>query len=103
MSGGSYDYAYATVKRIYCGEMHDSELNEMMEDLIPLLHDLEWWQSGDIGQDEYRKLVAAFKAKWFGRTQEERVTALIETSVKEAEKNLRIAFLGELEEESYTW
>lgn len=45
--------------------MYDSQLNEMMKDLVKVLHDLEWWQSCDSDEKRYRESVTKFKKKWF--------------------------------------
>ena len=65
MSGGSYNYEYSRVEDQYVEMMYDDELNDMMEDLVKVLHDLEWWQSGDYSEDDYRESVKQFKDKWF--------------------------------------
>ena len=44
--------------------MFDKELDELCKDLTVVLHDVEWWQSSDIGEEEYRKTVSKFKKKW---------------------------------------
>ena len=67
MSGGSFDYEYHRVDEYYVGFMEDDELDEMMADLVELLHDLEWWKSGDYGGEQYREPVVQFKDKWFGQ------------------------------------
>lgn len=67
MSGGSYNHEYSTVEYTYVGEMKDTELNEMMKDLVQVLHDLEWWQSADSSEEQYRETVTKFKSKWFKR------------------------------------
>ena len=69
MSGGSYCYMVNRIEEEYVGRMYDSQLNAMMKDLVDLLHDLEWWQSCDYGEDTYRKTVAEFKRKWFKQTK----------------------------------
>lgn len=69
MSGGSYDYMYSRVEEEYVNRMFDLQLNTMMKDLAGLLHDLEWWQSGDYSEETYRKAVKKFKKKWFGQTK----------------------------------
>lgn len=69
MSGGSYNYMYSRIEDEYAGKMHDSQLNAMMEDLVDLLHDLEWWQSCDYSEDTYRESVNKFKKKWFRQTK----------------------------------
>tara|TARA_R110000868_G_scaffold30796_3_gene113535 strand:+ start:36 stop:248 length:213 start_codon:yes stop_codon:yes gene_type:complete len=50
--------------------MQDAELNSLILELTDVLHDLEWWQSGDIGEDAYRKTVEKFKKKWIGTRDE---------------------------------
>lgn len=65
MSGGSFDYLFYQVEDTYSGEMRDKEMNELIDDLIKVLHDLEWWQSSDISEEDYRETVTKFKTKWF--------------------------------------
>ena len=69
MSGGSYNYMYCRIEDEYVGRMYDSQLNAMMKDLVKVLHDLEWWQSSDTGEDTYRRAVTEFKKKWFKQTK----------------------------------
>lgn len=64
-SGGSYDYVCYKVEQECEERMYDEELNEMIADLVKVLHDLEWWQSGDINEENYRDTVDEFKEKWF--------------------------------------
>lgn len=64
MSGGSYDYTYQRLD-IYLGRLYDDELEDFMIDLQFLLKDLEWWRSGDIGEEAYRDSVSKFKKLWF--------------------------------------
>ena len=65
MSGGSYNYIYSKLSIECEGEMRDEEMNAMIKDLCEVLHDLEWWQSGDYSEDQYRETVSEFKKKWF--------------------------------------
>ena len=69
MSGGSYSYVYCKVENECVGRMFDRQLDEMMKDLVKVLHDLEWWQSSDTGEDTYRMAVTEFKKKWFKQTK----------------------------------
>lgn len=69
MSGGSYSYVYCRVEEECVNRMFDSQLNEMMKDLVELLHDLEWWQSCDSDEKRYRETVTKFKKKWFKQTK----------------------------------
>lgn len=69
MSGGSYCYMFNRIEEEYVGRMFDSQLNSMMKDLVEVLHDLEWWQSCDTGEETYRRTVTKFKKKWFKQTK----------------------------------
>jgi len=88
MSGGSYNYRYYTIEEEYVGRMYDAELDAMMEDLCNLLHDLEWWQSGDYGEERYRETVKAFKEKWFNEDRKERLEQIIEEKCSKLKEEL---------------
>lgn len=88
MSGGSYGYKYYTIEEYYVGAMYDAELDEMMKDLVKVLHDVEWWQSSDIGEEDYRKTVKAFKGKWFNADRGERLKPIIERKINEVRTEL---------------
>lgn len=88
MSGGSFNYMYERILDNYYNEMQDCEMNDLIMDLCAVLHDLEWWQSGDYGEDEYRKSVEDFKKKWIsgqGNDDDARIKR-IKTHVLEAVK-----------------
>ena len=87
----SYNSIYITVKYDLVGYMYDTELDRMMEDLVPVLEDLESWQEGDIGEEEYRETVTEFKSKWFKRSKcdiEELVNEEFEKKKQELLKEL---------------
>lgn len=95
MSGGSYNYGYSTVEYTYVGEMKDTELNEMMKDLVEVLHDLEWYVDCDISEEQYRETVTKFKSKWFKRRKcdiEELVNEVFEE--KKAELLKELEYMG---------
>lgn len=58
--------------------MHDRELSELMADVMCLLHALEWYESCDIGEESYKKCVNKFKAKWFTRTEKDRLNSYLD-------------------------
>lgn len=96
MSGGSYNYIFTNIEYDLVGRMYDTELNEMMKDLVEVLHDLEWWISGDIGEERYRESVTKFKSKWFKRRKcdiEELVNEEFEKKKEELLKELE--YMGE--------
>lgn len=65
MSGGSYNYIYSRLLEECENRMYDAEMNDLINDLCEVLHDLEWWQSCDSSEEKYRATVEKFKAKWF--------------------------------------
>lgn len=99
MSGGSMDYVYFKVKEYAVGMMGDAELNDLMEDVAELLHDCEWWHSGDYDEDDYRRSVAQFKEKWFGKTanRSKRLEKLIDEKIEQVRKECR-QMIGFVEE-----
>ena len=66
MSGGSHNYECYRFEEEYHGQMMDPVMDQLIHDLVPVLHDLEWWQSADISEADYRETVAEFKRKWIG-------------------------------------
>lgn len=90
MSGGSYNYEYLRVHDEYVGSMYDLELDEMMKDLVDVLHDLEWWRSCDISEKTYRDSVHSFKEKWIGNNEdrEKLLKELIDIKLKKIQKEL---------------
>ena len=96
MSGGSYDYKSYVIEEYYVGRMFDVELNEMMKDLVQVLHDVEWWQSDDISEEDYRETVTKFKKKWFRRRKID-IETFIDGVVKEQTQELKksLKYLGE--------
>lgn len=88
----SYDNISIKVKYDLVGYMFDTELNQMMKDLVPVLEDLEKWQEGDIGEETYRETVTKFKSKWFKRRKCD-----IEALVNEEFEKKKAELLKELE------
>ena len=81
MSGGSYDYVCYKLSNECEGRMYDAEMNDLIKDLCDLLHDLEWWQSGDTSEECYRKTLAKFKAKWFKGNRKVRLKGYIDEQI----------------------
>lgn len=88
MSGGSYSYIYEKLSEECEDRMYDAEMDEMIKDLCKVLHDLEWWQSGDSGEERYRKTTAEFKKKWFKGDRQERLKGYIDSQIGIVRKEL---------------
>ena len=73
--------------------MHDVELSEMVWDVFCLIHSLDWYLSGDTGEDCYREDVKYFKDKWFGKTPEERLSHLVDNAVDNVREDLEKTLL----------
>ena len=65
MSGGSMEYICYKIEE-YSADLCDHELTDLAKDMAEVYHDAEWWHSGDIFEETYRKTVAKFKKKWLG-------------------------------------
>ena len=94
MSGGSYNYACYTFKNEYENYMYDQEMNDMVKDLFDVLHDLEWWQSADISEEEYRRTLKNFKNKWFKQDRNERLKKYIDNTIEKTKKEI-LELLGD--------
>lgn len=81
MSGGSYNYIYQKLAQECCGRMYDDETNDLIEDLCKVLHDLEWWKSCDMNEEDYRKTLSEFKKKWFHDDRETRLKGYIDKQI----------------------
>lgn len=89
MSGGSYNNEWLSVESEYCNRMYDSQLNAMMDDLVKVLHDLEWWKSDDISEEDYRETANKFKKKWFNQTKEDYKQIIIDEFEKKKQQMLK--------------
>lgn len=88
MSGGSYDYIYCKLENECSGRMYDYEMNDLIDDLIPVLHELEWWQSCDSCEEDYRQEVKKFKEKWFKQDRTERLKGYVDKSINKLRDTL---------------
>lgn len=102
MSGGSYDYIYCRLKEECYSRMYDAEMDDMIRDLADVLHDLEWWQSADSSEDEYRATLTRFKAKWFKGNRKERLKCYIDDQIGIVRKQL-YDLIGEPTEPKSEW
>ena len=75
MSGGSFGYIYSKLdEAAYL--THDKEIKDLLIDLSELLHDKEWYFSGDFREEQYIKSLAKFKKKWFKDARKDRLKNL---------------------------
>lgn len=71
MSGGSHDYQFHCLENyIESMRKYDSELADLMDDVMRLCHDIEWYESGDYDLVELQSSIADFKDSWMVATPE---------------------------------
>ena len=85
MSGGSMDYVYYHVDDA-ASMCEDVELAELLRDAAEVLHDEEWWQSGDYSEDAYRESLAKFKSKWFKGNRADRLKGYVDAEIERCRK-----------------
>lgn len=87
MSGGYLDYICYELNDI-ADRIDDREIKDLVKDLADLLHDYEWWQSGDYGSETYYETRNKFKAKWFGDNRNERLKDYLNTALDEVKAEI---------------
>lgn len=98
MSGGSHNYICYQIEEYLVGQMEDRELNDLIQDIAELAHDLEWYHSADIGRDDYLKSVCKFKEKWFKESRTDRLIEYVDKAIKELKEDL-VNMIGETKED----
>lgn len=98
MSGGRFEYADSRLKNEIFGwsdaphnVFEDREISELVWDVLELIHEYDWYASGDTGEESYLKAKEAFKKKWFG-DRDVRVQRIIDESLKECKDELYKTF-----------
>ena len=73
MSGGRFNYIDSSLRDEIFGwadkwhnVFEDREISELVWDILILIHDYDWYVSGDTSKDAYLKAKAEFKRKWLG-------------------------------------
>ena len=94
MSGGHFDYIDFRCKSEIFGwadapknVFEDREISELIWDVFDLIHEFDWYYSGDTNKDTYLKAKAEFKKKWL-KNSGVRVRRIIDTAIEEARQEL---------------
>lgn len=105
MSGGRFDYQDSRLKSEIFGwadtptnVFEDREISELVWDVLDLIHDYDWYASGDTCKDTYLGKKTVFKRKWFSN-RGVRVRRIVDTAISELKQELYDSFdLGEVSE-----
>lgn len=94
MSGGRFDYMDSNLRDEIFGwtdkwhnVFEDREISELVWDILILIHDYDWYVSGDTSKDDYLKAKAEFKRKWLSN-RGVAVKRTIDTAIKELRAEL---------------
>lgn len=96
MSGGFFDYQDGRLKSEifgWCDDdnprnvFEDREISELVWDVLTLIHDFDWYKSGDTCKDTYLKKKADFKKKWLSN-RGARVKRVVDTAIQELRDEL---------------
>ena len=98
MSGGKFDYIDARLKHeIFkyadrpTNEFNDMEISALVWDLLDLIHEYDWYVSGDTDKETYLKEKDAFKKKWFSN-RGVRVRRIVDEALKQCKDELYETF-----------
>ena len=95
MSGGHFEYLDGRLKDEIFGYenkvknvFEDREISELVFDVLDLIHEFDWYYSGDTGKEEYLEAKAKFKKKWLGGNRGVRIKRTIDAAIDEAKTEL---------------
>ena len=94
MSGGYFDYRDATAMSEIFGYtdeprnvFEDREISELVWDMFNLIHDFDWYKSGDANKVDYLNAKAEFKKKWLNN-RGVRVRHIVDEAIENVRKEL---------------
>ena len=96
MSGGRFNYRDMTLKDEifgYAGRdairnvFEDREITELIYDVFDLIHDYDWYASGDTSKATYLEAKAEFKKKWLDN-RGVRVKHIVDDAIEGVKKEL---------------
>lgn len=98
MSGGRFDYADSRLKAEIFGwtdtptnAFEDREISELVWDVLDLIHEYDWYASGDTCKETYLKAKADFKKKWMGN-RGVRVKRIVDEAIQRTKDELYETF-----------
>ena len=98
MSGGHFGYLDSSLKCEIFGladkpknVFEDREISELTWDLLNLIHEYDWYKSGDTSKEEYLSEKKKFKNKWFSN-RGVRVRRIVDEALQEVSEELYETF-----------
>lgn len=94
MSGGHFEYLDSRLKNEIFGYenkvknvFEDREISELVFDVLDLVHEFDWYYSGDTSKETYLEAKAKFKTKWLSN-RGVRIKLTIDTAIDEVRAEL---------------
>lgn len=94
MSGGRFNYVDSGLKDEIFGwtdeptnVFEDKEISELIWDVLDLIHNYDWYASGDTGKETYLKAKARFKEKWL-KQDNDRVKRIVDEAIAACKEEL---------------
>lgn len=99
MSGGAFSYLDSQLKSELFGWSYDNdkwsgrnifedrEISEIVFDVLSLIHEYDWYYSGDNSEERYLEAKEKFKNKWLKKPRV-RVQHVIDTAVEDLRQEL---------------
>ena len=94
MSGGHFEYLDSRLKDEIFGYedkpknvFEDREISELVFDVLDLIHEFDWYYSGDTDKETYLEAKAEFKKKWLSN-RGIRIKRTIDTAIDEVRAEL---------------
>ena len=98
MSGGRFDYVDSRLKgEIYgwadkpSNVFEDREISELVWDMLDLIHEYDWYASGDTCKETYLKAKSDFKKKWLNN-RGVRVHRIVDDAIEQCKNELYETF-----------
>ncbi len=87
------DYLYSRIED-NADQIPHREIRELAKDFANLMHDLEWYLSGDSGQGNWIESLHKFREKWLRSGRGERLRGYVDDMVESNKKEL-LELIGE--------
>ena len=98
MSGGHFEYIDSHLKDAIFGwtdtpgnVFEDREISDLVWDVLNLIHDYDWYASGDTRKETYLKAKAEFKKKWMSN-RGVRVKRIVDEAIQRTKDELYETF-----------
>ena len=99
MSGGYFNYLDSQLKSEifgwadrYSNVFEDKQISALVWDILDLIHEFDWYKSGDNGKDTYLKAKNDFKKKWLSDNSTERTKMFVDEALADLKKELYETF-----------